>query len=871
MATKPLWPTRPVRDRLVAWVVQTSAQHPSAPGSDMLLSLLAVTSTFLPAQVDPEPARRFPGQAFSIAAPGPKWSVQDGSETPSGFHVNVSLRDAGGLVAASVLTLPVPLKTTASSLLEKSLAGLPGRKEYLEHQALPDRRMAGQDSKGARVEWKLASGEQISIVQRYVVFGERAYLLQAHAPLAQWDQHWPQLDACFDSFQRIEPTAEDEAAMAIPRLAARCGSEAAWAKDWDDAQQQAEDTGRHMLIVVRSYPGFELPDSTAISTFMDEDVLAFVRTRLIPLRLAAGDPAPIRDPASYGMGPSTFGVALLLVNAEGVVLADTPHVDPEACLPWLRAQLMQFPEPASMPEERDPIARAGLHLDRGELELAERTLAELTDKNKVRGLELRARLHRLRHEGDEALAALGAARLARPEVADSIDCERAFLLLREGRIHDARQILEPSIEQAGANALPKALLLMASIEQLHKGVDAARPWRVRLTTEHPESRWAWSAAVMLENESILRATKARGALDWPRPEVLAFLHEPPAAPKGASHGDAAQEEGMRWLIEHQSEDGSWPYSTDLRRAPATPPNAIGVAIDALATRALFRGGPDARPAAEAGLAFLHATDKHMRSLDLPVVFMDYTAWSCWAQLELIADLLASQPRNPDALRALGSRLVSDLEERVRGNGGWSYYLSGDAEGATAVEQSISFTTAAAVIGLIRARDAGIDVPPALIGEALDCLEAMRADTGLYAYMLYHPGGRATHNPAPGSAGRGPACELALRLGGRSSEDRLIASLDLFVENAPALAGEVGKALMHAGADSQGCHYPLFDYMMAARAAAELPEGQRQRYQITLLDLLMGTRLADGSFQDTPIMGRAYGTAATLLSLQALGQ
>ena len=48
------------------------------------------------------------------------------------------------------------------------------------------------------------------------------------------------------------------------------------------------------------------------------------------------------------------------------------------------------------------------------------------------------------------------------------------------------------------------------------------------------------------------------------------------------------------------------------------------------------------------------------------------------------------------------------------------------------------------------------------------------------------------------------------------------------------------------------------------------QDQRQRYQIVLQDLLMGTRLVDGSFQDTPIMGRVYGTAATLLSLHALG-
>ena len=59
-------------------------------------------------------------------------------------------------------------------------------------------------------------------------------------------------------------------------------------------------------------------------------------------------------------------------------------------------------------------------------------------------------------------------------------------------------------------------------------------------------------------------------------------------------------------------------------------------------------------------------------------------------------------------------------------------------------------------------------------------------------------------------------------------------------------------------------------MLAARAVARLPEAQQGRYRASILSLLMETRLADGSYQDTPITGRAFGTAATLLSLKALG-
>ena len=841
----------------------------------MLLSLIAVAFTVLGLQADEATVRRFPNQGFSIGAPGSGWSVDGGRETPSGFIVNVSLEVTGGLVAASVLTLDVPEGTDAASLLSKGIEGLPARKGYLEHEILEDTLISDQAALGIQLDWQSDTAGRLSIVQRFIDGSGRVYMLQAHAPLDQWDQRWPALESCFESFCLIEATSDDAAAMAIPRLAAKCGSEAEWAADWDEAMQRAGATGRHALVVVRSYPGFDLPDSTAFSTFMDEDVLALVRTRLVPLRLEAKSPAPIRDSASYGMSDSTFGVALLLVDANGRVLADTPHVDPEACLPWLKAQLAQHPEPAPFPGAEDPLDEVELRMDRGELELAHTALDDLQIEQepheRARALMLRARLHRLRHQGQEALTCLVEAREASPEAAASIDCERAFLLLREGHPQEARALLETFIEDGEEEARPKALLLMATAVQFLDGVDAALPWWTQLTADHPDSRWAWEAAIRLENLELLKATQSAGALAWPRPEVLVFLEEPAAAPNGIAHVGKAPGIAARWLIHHQRDDGSWPSASDLRKSPDLPPDAIGAAIDALAARALLQRGGDTQEAAEAALAFLRESDERQRSLDLPAVYMDYTAWSSWAQLELLADVLASDPEDADRLREFGARLVTDLEDRVRANGGWSYYLSGDSQGESAVEQSISFTTAAAVIGLIRAKEEGIAVPSALIDGGLDCLEAMRAESGLFAYMLYHPSGRATHNPAAGAAGRGPACELALWLGGRSSEERLAASLDLFIEHAPSLAAEVGKALMHAGVDTQGCHYPLFDYMMAARAAARLPKGQLERYRISVQDLLMRTRLADGSFQDTPIMGRVYGTAATLLSLHALGE
>ena len=74
--------------------------------------------------------------------------------------------------------------------------------------------------------------------------------------------------------------------------------------------------------------------------------------------------------------------------------------------------------------------------------------------------------------------------------------------------------------------------------------------------------------------------------------------------------------------------------------------------------------------------------------------------------------------------------------------------------------------------------------------------------------------------------------------------------------------------MHAGPQGQGCHYLLFDYAHAAFAAVDAsPKSSRTR--VRLLDLVLDCRQADGSFLDTPILGRSYGTAMALLALPTL--
>ncbi|MEM6673970.1 MAG: hypothetical protein AAF726_14085 [Planctomycetota bacterium] len=818
--------------------------------------LLAIAA---PLQEDTSRPLTVPEAGFSFDVPADGWSAdrRDGNSfvaQPDG---------SGGRVGITIYWLPLEDGIDAEAASERTILSTRSRSEAGAVERLVSTEIDGRPAAGFDLEWETEAVGQVRIRQRHVVGDDLRYVVQSHAPIDSWGQYEGGLERIVASFRMTEVVASDE--ERIGALAQRCGSEIDWEPDWQAAAARAVADERPILVVLRSYPGFDLPDTTRYGTFMDEEVIALVGARVVPVRLSAHQPSPLRDPAVYGLSPTTFGVALILCEADGTVVADTPRTEPEAVHLWLRTALTSTrTQDVARPE--DPVAAARFALDRGELERAEASLSKVRRKTAT-GELLRARLALVRRDGAAAMEALASAEQIDPATAGEVACMRAEVLLRDRRFDEARDALAASAQSESVD--PRALFLASQAEAGSAGIDAARPLRERLAREFPESRWGWLAAAYLELEPILRASEDRKPLGWPREEVLDLVLEPVRAPLPARSAKRAEAEAVAWLLAHQRSDGSWPSPTEFSRPDETPPELIATAINALATRALLQRGARYERAASRGLAFLIRMDALRRADPPPVLYMDYTAWAAWAQLELVADALEAGVDDEEALRRWGAHLVQDLETRVRANGGWSYYVSGDAAGEQRVEQSISFTTAAVAVGLCRASAVGIEVPEGLVDGALDCLEEMRGDDGLFAYMLRYPGGAQTRSAAPGAAGRGPACELALFRGGRVPAERLEGALALFDQNAWALAGEVGKALMHAGADSQGCHYPFFDYLMAARAARATGGRVLSEHRAKILELVLDARLADGSFQDTPILGRPFGTAAALLTLAAL--
>jgi hypothetical protein len=626
-----------------------------------------------------------------------------------------------------------------------------------------------------------------------------------------------------------------------------------------------------VLALVRRYPGFAIPNEMLSGPFMDPDVIELVNERFVALHLKDGMPAPFRSQSSYGMSGTTFGNALLVVSPDGQVLRETHTTDTSACYDFLVESLRRLPDFAggAEPEGLDRIGRAVRALRRGELERA----AELCpEPSTAREHLLLAGIGRRRRDGTAAIAAIRAARAAGGPGVDArqLALDEAFLHLRTEDPAAARAVLDRLLaEDEEATDDPAAtfwrgICSLADGER-EEGLELLRG----LVAEHPDARWAWQAAALLTSPVFDRRGTIRTA--WPEEDLLAALRTPEPAPVDSAPVADVARDALRFLLDAQRADGSWISPSEIHgtRAGANP---FVVAITALSGRCLLqrREAEGAARAAGRALDFVLAAHARAKVEKPPVWFMDYTVWSESLALWFLADCVEVGLGNAGRVKTAMAEKVATLRGKTRPSGGWSYYVTGDlAKEGTVPEQAMSFTTAAVVIGLCRAREVGVPVEAKVVEEALDCLERGRNRNGAFDYMVGSGEGTG-RTGRPGAAGRGPLCELALLRGGRGDLDRLRGALEIFRAHRAGLHEQLGKALMHAGPDGQGCHYLFFDYATAATAVAELPAAERASHRTWLLELILPARSVEGGFRDTPINGWAFGTAMALTAFWELG-
>ena len=833
-----------------------------------MLVCSTVFATGAPAQdSDSQVSERW---GFRIARPGPEWSFVPPGETAGAesFRLDLSRRSERGVVG---LRITVASETSGGAeAVQREAEAQVGSSDQYSGLRRVRTRIGGRDAPGIDVAYRDLKLGEYRIRQHYLVRDGLRYTLQCHAPKSQFAAHEREFARFLASFELLPLPAEVVAEARLRGLVGRCGSEIDWASSWDEASARADQGRRPVLVHVRRYPGFNIPNEMRIGPFMDRDIVELVRTRFVALELKDGMPAPFRSQASYGMSGSTFGNALLVVSPDGEVLRETHSPNGSACYDFLVESLANVPElPGDAePEGLDGVERAERCLQRGELG---RTAELCAEPATAREFLVLAGLHRRLRDGPAALAALERAHAVGGADLDTgrIGLDEVMLHLRSGDPVGARKALDALLGgELDASDVPEARFLEGVCALASGEWEAGLEVFQTLVAERPDSRWSWQAAAVLSSPVVDRSTPLRTR--WPDASLLAELRTPAAAPSDTPLPEVAQD-ALRFLIEAQRPDGSWISPSEIGGLRAAT-NPFVVAITSLAGRCLLqrRASDGAVPAAERALGFVLAAHVFAKQSPPRVTFMDYSVWSESLMLWFLADCIDAGVGDGARLRGLMEELVASLAIKRRPSGGFSYYVTADLAMAAAVpEQAMSFTTAAVVIGLCRARDVGVRVDAGVLEAALDCLERGRNDNGAFDYMVGSAAG-AGKTARPGAAGRGPLCELALLRGGRGDLDRLRGALEIFKEHRAGLHKELGKVLMHAGPDGQGCHYLFFDYATAATSVAELPEPERARHREWLLELVLPARSVEGGFRDSPINGWAFGTAMALTALWELG-
>ena len=141
--------------------------------------------------------------------------------------------------------------------------------------------------------------------------------------------------------------------------------------------------------------------------------------------------------------------------------------------------------------------------------------------------------------------------------------------------------------------------------------------------------------------------------------------------------------------------------------------------------------------------------------------------------------------------------------------------------------------------------------------------ALRARASLALLVL--AGACSPTLPTPGGEGGGSAA-LTLVLEPAGELQAAPSVLRLRVTGAPIASLDASDVHLAQGSLTA---QNLED--LALGLPSELDATERKRFRAVLLEDLLAQRLADGSFQDLPGLGRAYGTAAALLALDALAE
>jgi hypothetical protein len=227
---------------------------------------------------------------------------------------------------------------------------------------------------------------------------------------------------------------------------------------------------------------------------------------------------------------------------------------------------------------------------------------------------------------------------------------------------------------------------------------------------------------------------------------------------------------------------------------------------------------------------------------------DEIVWAHACRALFFARSAELEPAHATRAKAKLAEIARALRSAQLPSGGWRH------------EYPNAFTTGFVLHALHRAAPHGGGLPQEDRARAAEALARVRGENGAWPYGF----GRPPKQPI-GSACRAPWCELGLFVAERSDAERLESALALAFEHHAALAA-VRRYDDHADAHGHGGFFFWFDMLGRAASASALPVAARARYLGELAEQIAALRECDGTWIDSPEVGKVYGTATALVCL-----